>query len=245
MIIESVEELTEAIRQSEARFPGTSCLLTGSAARMELRVVQNNVHSDIDLLLVVHDEQSAFECREVLKELLQKIACEFTIEIACTITLRDHIGLRRGAGFVRSAAAASPIWDQMDLAHALRALYDQPPPQTSGELGQPVSYYCAKARGSDQPSDWVKARIAVEMLFGFLARQSPASAEGPIDSDQTETVTRSAVDALASSTELWPSSEYFLASLGRVSDADLYSGVRDRVFFENHGLEFQTAFVRG
>jgi hypothetical protein len=207
--------------------------------------VQNSVQSDIDLLLVVQDEQSALDCRANLKELLQEVAREFAVELACTITLRDHIDLRPGAGFVRSAAAAPPIWDHMGIADVLKTLSDQPPPQTSGALGQPVSYYCAKARGTGQPSDWAKARLAVETLLGFLEYQPSASAEGPIDQDQAEAVTRSAVAALAASTDLWPSSVYFLASVGRVSDADLHSGVRDRVFFENHGLEFQTAFVRG
>lgn len=244
MNVEHMSELAAAIGRSEERFPGTSCLLTGSAAREELRVFQNSVQSDIDLLLVVHDEQSALNCREVLKELLQEVTREFTVDLACTITLRDHIVLRRDAGFVRSAAAAPPIWDHMGIADALRTLRDDPPPQTSGALGQPVSYYCAKARGTGNSSDWDKARTAIETLSQFLSYQSSASAECQIDQDQ-EDVTQSAVSALAASTDLWPSSVYFLASVGKVSDADLQYGVRDRVFLENHGLEFETAFVRG
>lgn len=244
MNVDHMSKLVASIGWSEARFPETSCLLTGSAAREELRVFQNSVQSDIDLLLVVHDEQSALNCREVLKELLQEMTREFTVDLACTITLREHIDLRRGAGFVRSAATAPPIWDHMGIADALRTLSDDPPTQTSGALGQPVSYYCAKARGTGHPSDWNKARLAVETLFRFLSYQSSASAECQIDQDQ-EDVTQSAISALAASTDLWPSSVYFLASVGKVSDAELQYGVRDRVFLENHGLEFQTAFVRG
>lgn len=242
MNVESIKYLITTIQRSEGLFPGTSCVLTGSTARKELRLTQNKIQSDIDLLLIVDNRQSALNNRGALKELLQQVARKFPIEISCAITLRDHINLRRDAGFVRSAAAMPPIWDHIGVADILKTLKEHPPLQTSGALGQPVSYYCAKARNTGQPSDWAKARLAIERLVRFLSCQPVVA--GDVQ-DQADPVTRSAIAALASSTNLWQSSVYFLASVGKVNDSILHNDVRERVFLENHGLEFQIAFVQG
>lgn len=245
MNIKRFRELFETIRFSKGSFPGTSCLLTGSAARQELRVVQNVVQSDIDLLLVVHDEPRALAVRGDLTNLLTRLSQEFTIDVACTLTLRGHITRRSNAGFIRSAAATSPIWDDIAISELLKTVNLQPPTQSSAALAQPVSYYCAKARNSREVSDWEKARLACFKLARLVNISPEVHVHTANETDLEQITTRQALALLAACTELWPSSEYFLSAVRSVDATELHRGVRDRVFLENHGLNFQTAFVRG
>ena len=245
MHIDSIGDLLMSLRASEAPFSGTSCLLTGSLARGELRAVANNVQSDIDLLLVVSDKETALEKRGPLQVLLRNTAKEFAVEIGCAITLKRQLRLRYDAGFVQSASKARPIWDHMQIDNLLNELSKHPVERTHGALGQPVSYYCATARVTKRMSDLTKACRSIEILRKCLAPQSLTASMEIGVRNSIDTVTQAAVNALASSGSIWPSSVYFLKSLGVVDDSDLLLGVRDRDSRERHGLEFSLAYVRG